>query len=249
MRRTWVAARHPKKWFLLEHRFAGKVQAGDASPAAGWNQVCCKSMAQNNQPCCTEAASWLSSIGWTSFEKLHYCINNNPLDLSLWFSFFLGECILVEVGGYTPLWAVGWFWSTCMSSISSSSSWWTNCIQLLTWLQKETPIDCCHGIAVLIPHFQTEKPSFLCWCLLKDSAQESPTRKYVWRMGSALQLSRCRDDTVGQCHFQRSRNFQWWWQSLNIISKADPHSLFHAVGFPVELMLNIHTDGVYVEPW
>jgi hypothetical protein len=35
MGRTWVAARHPKKWILLEHRFAGKVQAGDASPAAG----------------------------------------------------------------------------------------------------------------------------------------------------------------------------------------------------------------------
>jgi hypothetical protein len=35
MRRTWVAARHPKKRFLLEHRFAWKVQTGDASPAAG----------------------------------------------------------------------------------------------------------------------------------------------------------------------------------------------------------------------
>lgn len=232
---------------------------------SSWTQVCWKSTSWRCISCCWLKSSLLQKHGseqptllhWSCLltelhwlnkpEKLHYCINNNPLDLSFWLSFFLGECMLVKVGGYTSLWAVGWFWSTCMSSISSSS-WWTNCIQLLTWLQKETPIDCCHGIAVLIPHFQTEKPSFLCWCLLKDSAQESPTPKYVWRMGSALQLSRCRDDTVGECHFQRSRNFQWWWQSLNMISKADTHSLFYAVGFPVELMLNIHTDGVYVEP-
>jgi hypothetical protein len=81
----------------------------------------------SEQPTLLHWSCLLTELHWLNkLEKLHYCTNNNPLDLSLWLSFFLGECMLVEVGGYTSLWAVGWFWSTCMSSISSSSSssWW-----------------------------------------------------------------------------------------------------------------------------
>jgi hypothetical protein len=54
----------------------------------------------SEQPTLLHWSCLLTELHWLNkLEKLHYCINNNPLDLSFWLSFFSGE-MHVSQGGW-----------------------------------------------------------------------------------------------------------------------------------------------------